>query len=120
MTKNDKIKNTTDFDKEVYEILRAAGWTFPETPAEVEQVEREHAENPVELPEHLSDAAKVFNMMHLPLADSNPAGVLPFPRSDSVRSNLARAAREGGEISKDLAERMHQDRRKAEDQTHGQ
>ena len=116
MTKNDKIKNTTDFDKEVYEILRAAGWTFPETPAEVEQVEREHAENPVELPEHLSDATKVFNMMHLPLSDNNAEGGPPFSRSNSVHSNLARAAREGGEISKDLAERMHQDRRKAKDQ----
>lgn len=120
MTKNDRIKDTTEFDKEVYEALRAAGWTFPETPAEVEQVEQEHAENPVELPEHLSDAAKVFNMMHLPLADNNAEGVPPFPRSNSVRSDLARAAREGGEISKDLAERMHQDRRKAEDQANGQ
>lgn len=120
MTKNDRIKDGTEFDKEVYEALRAAGWTFPETPAEVEQVEQEHAENPVELPEHLSDADKVFNMMHLPLADNNPEGVLPFPRSNSVRSDLARAAREGGEISKDLAGHMHRDRRKARDQANGQ
>jgi len=120
MTKNDRIKDVTEFDKEVYEALRAAGWTFPESPAEVEQVEREKAENPVELPEHLSDAAKVFNMMHLPLVDNNPKGVLPFPTSNSVRSNLGRAAREGSEISKDLADRMHQDRRKAEEQANGQ
>ena len=120
MTKNDRIKDGTEFDKEVYEALRTAGWTFPETPEEVEQVEQEHAENPVELPEHLSDAAKVFNMIHMPLADNNPERVLPVPRSNDVRSDLAQAAREGGEISKDLAERMRQDRRKARDQANGQ
>jgi hypothetical protein len=96
--------------------LRAAGWTFPENPAEVEQVEQEHAENPVELPEHLSDAAKVFNKIHLPQANINSKAVLPFPRNSDARSELARAAREGGKISKNLADRMHKDRRKAEDQ----
>ena len=116
MTNNDKIKNGSDFDKEVYDILRAAGWVFPETPEDVEQVEQEHSENPVELPEHLADAAKVFDMMHLLPSGNSPEVVLPFPQSNDVRSNLARAAREGGEISKDLAERMRRDRKKARDQ----
>ena len=120
MTKNDKIKNGTDFDKEIYEVLRAAGWMFPETPAEVEQVEQEHAENPVELPEHLADAAKVFNMIHLLPANNKSKKVLPFPQSNDVHSALAQAAREGGDISKELADRMRQDRRKARDQANGQ
>ena len=120
MTENDRIKDETEFDEEVYEALRAAGWTFPETPAEVEQVEQERAENHVELPEHLSDAAKVSDMIHTPLMDNNPERVLPVPRTNGVLSDLAQAAREGGEISEDLAERMRQDRKKARDQANEQ
>lgn len=116
MTKNDGIKDGTEFDKEVYETLRTAGWTFPETQAEVEQVEQEHVENPVELPEQLCDAAKVFDIMNLRPSGNNPEVVLPFPQSKDAHSDLARAAREGGEISKDLAERMRRDRKKARDQ----
>jgi hypothetical protein len=120
MTKNDKTKNGTDFDKEVYEILQAAGLTFPETPADVEQAEKEQTENPVELPEHLADAAKVLDMMHLKSSDANPKVVLPFSQSNDSRNNLARAAREGSDISTDLAQRMRQDRNKARGKTNGQ
>lgn len=119
MNNNDRIKSVTEFDKDVYEALRAAGWMFPETPIEVEKIEQELAENSVELPEHLADAARVFNMIRPPLADNNVDKVLPFPRSNEISSNLARAAREGGNISKDIAERMQQDRKKARDKANG-
>lgn len=120
MTKSNNSKNGPEFDKEVYEALRAVGWIFPETPAEVEQIEQELAKNPVGLPESLSDAAEVFDMIHLPSGTRRAGQVLHLPQSDDVRSNLARAAREGSDIAEDLAERMQQDRRKAEDLTNGQ
>jgi hypothetical protein len=120
MTNDNQARSGPEFDGEVYETLRAAGWLFPETPSEVEEVEQEFADHPTELPEPLADAARVFEMIHLPPADRAPNRALHLPSSTDARSNLARAAREGGEISKDLAERMRQDRRKAGGQANGQ
>jgi len=63
MADNNDVRNEPELDKEVYEIIQAAGWMFPVTPHEVEQVEKELAKNPIELPEILSHPGTVFDMI---------------------------------------------------------
>ena len=93
MTKKDDSQNMCELDPVVFEALRSAGLSFPETPAEV------------------------FDMMHRIGDGSRPEQILHVPQNEGVDDSLTRAAREGGTISKDIEERMQRDRRKAENST---
>lgn len=79
MTKSNNSQNAREFDEEVYEALRLAGWIFPETPTEVERMEQELAKNPAELPASLADASKVFDIIHM-TSSSTQAGPTPIAR----------------------------------------
>lgn len=103
----------TDFDDDVYDAMRRAGFVYPDTPEEVEKVERELAENPVLLPDQLADVSRVFDVISRPSA-TNAKDTIRLPENPEIRIGLARAAREGQELSEDLIQRMRQDRKAAE------
>lgn len=116
---NKEHKIDPEFDKDVYTIMQTAGWLFPETPWEVEKIEKELEQNPVKLPELISDASKVYNLMQDLLSEGLSKAHSSDSTNEDIRINLARAAREGSEISEDLAERMLRDRKKARDEMDG-
>ena len=116
---NKEHKIDPEFDKDVYTIMQTAGWLFPETPWEVEKIEKELEQNPVKLPDSISDASKVYNLMQGILNDGLSKAHSSDLANEDIRINLARAAREGSDISDDLAERMRKDRKKARDEMNG-
>lgn len=105
-----------EFGDELVERLahraaRNAGWLMPETEDEVAQAELELAINPVPLPPELADPSAILN--HLTGCQSVP-GPIRLRISADVETNLARAAREGSDISPDVEARMRADREAAE------
>lgn len=116
---NKEHKIEPEFDKDVYTFLQAAGWLFPETPWEVEKIEKELEHNRVTLPGSISDATKAYNLMQRSLNTDLLKIHSTNSTNEDIRINLAHAAREGGDISEDLAERMRKDRKKARDEMNG-
>jgi len=109
-----------EFDKDVYDALEAAGWMFPETPDGVEQAEKELGQGTIELPDRLSNASGVFDDIRQSPAEESEGRTIQFPRDENIARSLARAARDGGDISEELADRMRQDRQRAQEQDDGQ
>ena len=97
---------------DVREALSLLGWVAPQGEAEVARAEEELAEHPVRVPEELRDAAAVFGRED----DGGEVILGPLPSSASayLDATLARAAREGGEITAEIEERMRRDREAAE------
>jgi len=97
---------------EVREALALMGWVAPQREEEVARAEEELAEHPAGLPEELRDAAAAFERED----DGGEVILGPLPSSASayLDATLARAAREGGEITAEIEERMRRDREKAE------
>ena len=120
MTERPGTTQSHDFDGDVFDALTAAGWMFPETPAEVQQVEQELEQTPVHLPKHLANASSVFGRINRPPVNKDMTCPLQFPRDQEIAKGLARAARDGGDISQDLADRMRRDRLKAQEDENGQ
>ena len=99
-------------DSEVHEALRSLGWVAPECEDDVRRAETELSASAAPLPESLIDAATVF----APKAACGFAKVLSpcFPSDPQTEDNLARAARQGGEIPPEIEEKMRRDRQDAE------
>ena len=96
-------------EDQVHRAMKALGWLVPETDDEVAQAEAELEANPVPLPDKL---LKVF-----PPFENVPPSPEPQSAGRSQREteqHLARAAREGGDISAEVEERMKRDRERAE------
>jgi hypothetical protein len=109
--RNPHAEDADGMSRELAAALRALGWAMPRTAAEVAAVEARLASEQVELPESLRDADA--------LLQRRPGRVVPFrPREadahEAARENLARAARDGAEISPEIEERMREDREQAE------
>ncbi len=106
--------NGVDSDDLVASILREKGVTIPTSDEEVAQAESEIDEDSVELPASLRDP-KTF------LSRKVSPEPLRFPRSRQpiaeFSQELARVAREEGEISQDIKNAMRRDRLKAEDRS---
>lgn len=112
-------ENKPEFDKEIYKTLKTADLLFPETPSEVEQIEQELKEYLIKLPESISDASMAFDLI-CNSSNSEPPKMKPnISMNNDTRNSLARAAREGGDISEELAEHMRKDRKKARDEMNG-
>lgn len=92
-------------------ILRQKGLTIPTTPDEVALAEAEIDEENVHLPESLQNPLAFLhkerqsNLLHFSQ---------PQQGNDEFREELARVARDGGEISEEIADRMRRDRLEAE------
>ena len=97
---------------EVREALSLLGWVLPQREEDVAFAERDLAEHPVALPGELGDAAAVFERED----DEGEVVLGPLPSSADayLDATLARAAREGSEITAEIEERMRRDREAAE------
>jgi hypothetical protein len=88
------------------------GWVVPQDEAAVQAVEGKLAAEAITLPEAMRDADSVFR------GPPQAAGVEPRPIAFSgdvdIEAGLARAAREGGTITPEVAELMRRDRQAAE------
>ncbi len=117
---NNNQNNKQELNEDIFNILKMAGFLFPETPSEVEQIELELKQCTIKLPESISDASKAFDLI-CNSSDDIPLKIKPnISNSDNTLRNLARAAREGGDISDELAKRMQEDRKKARDEINGE
>lgn len=106
-----------DLEKDLFVALRRFGWTIPQTEEEVEKAEKEIERNLVTLPGSLRDPSTLLDKLHnLPQPSVHESSV----PDDATVEHLARAAREAGEITPEVEERMRQDRKAAEDKNqHG-
>src|ERR1700730_18915710 len=113
----------TDSDAEPLDrldgIIRAAleltGAALPTTVEGVALLEKYLRENQVSLPAHLQDANFILERIkgdYTPTRDQNLIAFVS-PYQDAIRDDLARAARNGGEVSAEVEEQMRQDRDRA-------
>ena len=107
----DEFENTKDLERKIYATLRSKGLIIPITAQEVLDAEAMMKGNMIELPEELRDPEVILNrskqklsIKFSPLSSSNK----------EMEENLARAAREDGNISPEIEERMRKDREVAE------
>lgn len=107
----DAFENTKDIERKIYATLRAKGLIIPITAQEVLDAEAIMKDNMVELPKELRDPDVILNrakqklsIKFTPLSSSNK----------EIEENLARAAREDGNISPEIENRMRKDREAAE------
>ena len=111
--KNEDISAELDeLETQVYEAFLARGWIIPQTEADVSRAESQMArKNCEELPAALRDPYAVLRR-----ASEIKAKVLSLQpaEDDETPELLARAARAGKVIPKDIEERMRQDREAAE------
>ena len=99
-------------ENDVHRAMRSLGWAMPESEADVRRAEEDLDANPVSLPDALADPKAVFEREHRP--DSTIPMRLPFSGSSYIDATLARAAREGGEITPEVEDAMRRDRKAAE------
>jgi len=95
----------------VYDALRLEGRLLPASNEEIAELEAEIAADPVALPESLQDAAAVYERIH---KRTRPPSAIPSPVQNDAVEGLARAAREGGEITPEVQAQMREDREAAE------
>lgn len=110
MSRKRKNDDPLATEQDVQAALVAMGWAPPGAEQEVDTVEAELRENPVELPAELADADAVFNR---PAPEADPT-VLRLPDAPDIDATLARAAREGGTVTPEIEELMRRDREAAE------
>ncbi|MCP4754256.1 MAG: hypothetical protein GY866_25495 [Proteobacteria bacterium] len=92
-----------------YEAIRQAGWIIPTDEASVAKAEALLANDMPDLPPKLRD-------LEFPSAADNPSAgkVVPLWDPEVLSAPMARAAREGGEISPEVERIMKHDREIAE------
>lgn len=94
----------------LYEACRTGGWFFATTESDVAREEQQQTSKPIDLPDELRDQANVWQR-----AQQSATADKFVPKIDEeVKENLARAARGGHPIPKEIEDRMHRDREKAE------
>lgn len=99
-------------ERDIYRSMRAEGWLAPETIPEVLSAERSVEEGQI----NVSDAS--FERLRARLRRSGTAQPIHLKNSElapfDFSDNLARAAREGGDVSPEVELRMKKDRDAAE------
>ena len=103
-------KEDESFEKGWLNALRRFGYVFPSTQDELDALEKELAKSKLQFPKHLEDPFEVMRR-----AEAGTLKTMGDYRDPSIEENLARAAREGGEIPDDVNERMKKDRHSAEE-----
>ena len=107
-----KDKNAA-LEAQVHQSLTDMGWAAPESESDVRRAEAELSDSPATLPPALTDPASIFDTEAA--RGFAVSETIKFSPSAGVSQNLARAAREGGQISPEIEERMRRDRKAAED-----
>lgn len=108
--KNNKNMADEQVERLVYDALRLSGHLPPTTVEEVARLEAEVGEYPTSLPGSLGDPLALLRKR----STASVPKVIPFPPRTNAQENLARAARDGGEIAPDVEGTMKQDRDAAE------
>lgn len=98
-------------ERALFDALCEAGWIAPQTLEDVRRAEAELAGHAVPLPPELRDTDAVF---HGANRSRTEAEVTNKAARIEAERNLARAAREGGQIPPEVEERMRHDREAAE------
>src|SRR5436305_14293184 len=103
-------KSKGQLEELLHEAMVCLGWLIPATPAGVARAEAEIDEESIELPESLLDPYAILD------ATVRPSSTTPVrqPSNDDIVQCLARAAREGKDISPEVEEQMRKDRERAE------
>jgi len=105
-------KNDPDFEASLHEAMKKAGFIFPETEEDLDSVlahmDKMRASG---FPAELDDPEAILRNGRLTLNSPVDDGT-----DAEVEENLARAAREGGEINEEVSEQMKKDRKRADDE----
>jgi hypothetical protein len=105
--------NPERFEDEVHAALLRSGNLVPTTVEGVRQAELEQRKSKITLPAALQNSPSVFERSKRMLRAVKQPSLAPSG-STEVEEGLARAAREGREITSDVEERMRRDREMAE------
>ncbi len=97
-----------NLESTVRRAMQSLGWLIPESPEDVAQAEAELEDDPISLPPALRDSQGSFDRQ----VDEQPQ-YKQVPTNAELERNLARAAREGGQITPEVEERMRSDREEA-------
>ncbi len=114
MSKNNKNQipelSTQDLEQITFDAMRHCGMAPPMTIEEVSAIEAELPN--VKLPFGPSDPRELLKRLDS-RSDDEAATILAFPKVDTESvNNLARAARQGGELSEEIEQRMAEDKTK--------
>lgn len=109
-TKIVSLADEAQFERLLYEACRAGGWLFATTENDVAREEQRQKAEPIDIPDELEDPAKVWQRAQRPVTANKFVPKI----SEEAMENLARAARGGNPFPKEIEERMHRDREKAE------
>lgn len=111
---NGPLQSKVNVERHVFDAMRSLGWIIPTTEEDVAFAEAMLSREVVELPEELKDPYPILESID---ADCPPIPAAPVPRDAQVEENLARAAREGGDIQPEIEQQMRRDRQAAEQRT---
>lgn len=115
-TPHEPTESSVDLQRAVHDAMVDLGWIPPTTEEEFADLEVRLQEEPVELPPEL---AAIQDPLDAPrFSGCGSPKTFPLPRSET-QENLARVAREGGEIPPEVAERMQRDRAETEKNANG-
>ncbi len=109
--KEKQITESVSIEPLVEVAMRAKGWLLPTTEAAVAQLEAELLANPIDVPESLRSAGRVFEEISRPRARR---AVRSAETSTATTANLALAARDGGQIPAEVRDMMNRDREETE------
>ncbi len=104
------LADETQLERLLYETCHASGWLFALTERDVANEEKRQASESIDVPDDIRDPNKVWQRAR---QISEPRRLTPVI-DEGAKDNLARAARGGASIPKEIEERMHRDRERAE------
>jgi hypothetical protein len=113
MAKRNEITdaNAPHLEDEIYGAMQREGWTIPTTPELVLLMEKRIAKTKLTLPTSLAgDPLSILKAPSKPIVISQ-CGPVEDP---SLLDNLARAARDAGELLPEIEAKMQKDREQAE------
>lgn len=112
-TKITFLSDEADLERLLFHASRATGKLFAQTEDEVAREEQRQNDMSSELPETLNDPEATWRH-----ANEGPVFTPLTPIVDAeIGNNLARAARQGKAIPKEVEDQMHRDREKVEQES---
>ncbi|MGH1362751.1 MAG: hypothetical protein ACRBF0_04285 [Calditrichia bacterium] len=100
-------------EKKLYELFQNENLVFPKNKEEVAKAERRMEEKKYTLPTDLQEPTKLLRLLRNNTRQDKCLKSETTPNPE-VEENMARAAREGGNISPEIEAIMQRDRAKAE------
>lgn len=107
-------ENRDDLDEAIYNSMVSLGWVVQLEEGTLKNDERLCEQSEFDLPRGLTDPVAVIKKIRQREADAKKR-IISFDQHTA--ENLARAAREGSEITPEIEKRMRRDRKTSERQT---